>query len=320
MVPDQNKSLREIWNSDPFVELRRRHLAGDLSKTCLACELRSSGEQYYEQFYTDCISSTARQNLETNRSEYLRGDITLQSLPVTLGADLLYRCNFSCMLCSLRFRNDRISDRHCTELFHDLAIFAAHLHVSGGEPFLDTRFLKFLKSENVPALALSITTNGSLLDDEILEVLSRFPYINLHISIDSFNPELFSRLRKGPLGLEKILGKIKLARNFIQKQSIDAPGPKWHIAIQFILLAENIEEIPSYILKARDLGFNEIGVCRLDKYYPEHDPVDFLRKWSQEQRDILFREFDGAIGASPGVETNNLKIYLAELLRELQDG
>jgi len=308
-----------MWNSNLFVELRRRHLAGNLPKSCLECELRNSGEKYYEQFDSGCISSIARQNLERNKIEYFRGDIFLHSLPVTLSVDLLYECNFSCMLCSLRFRKDRISDRHCAELFHDLAIFAAHLHVSGGEPFLDTRFIQFLKSETVPALSLSITTNGSLLDNEILEDLKRFPCINLHISVDSFNPELFAQLRNGPLGLENIIEKIRMTRSVLQKPSNNDQVSKLHIALQFIPLAKNLTEIPSYILKARDLSVDEIGVCRLDSYYPEHDPADFLRKWSQDQRDTLFRELYEALGSSSGVETYKLEVYMAELLRELQN-
>ena len=92
-----------------------------------------------------------------------------------------------------------------------------------------------------------------------------------------------------------------------------------HIALQFIPLAKNLTEIPSYILKARDLSVDEIGVCRLDSYYPEHDPADFLRKWSQDQRDTLFRELYEALGSSSGVETYKLEVYMAELLRELQN-
>ncbi len=316
MAPDLSLSLRESWNSPQFVALRQAHVDGRLPDACRECEARHIGTAYYDQFETDILSRDACENLERNRNEFVRGKTVLAALPVTISADLLYSCNYSCQLCSLRLRHDRLHERHAHDLFYDLACLAAHVHVSGGEPFLDAGLLKFINSNAVPSVAMSVTTNGSLLTPEILDAMSRLPRVNLHISIDSLEPDTFARLRSGPLGLRDILKQIRMVLDY-RDRSLSRPDmARWYVSIQFVAMADNLREIPRFVDAARELGVDELAVCRLDGCYEKHDPAGHLRGLSPRDRESLLCALDAALGRAGNVEVASLARYVGDLRKQ----
>ncbi len=319
-APDPDSSLRDFWNSDQMVDLRRRHRDGDLPEVCQECEYRAAGgEAYYDQFASRALSSDARRNLECNRAEYRRGALTLSSAPVVLSSDLMYSCNFSCILCSLRKREDRIADEHCEELLYALAPLAAHLHVSGGEPLLDSRFTTFLARCPAPSIPLSITTNGALLGPDVLEALSRFQQVNLHISLDSVDPGLFSRLRPGTMDLHGILARIGMAASYRDRVRAKTGEARWYVAIQFVVMADNLPEIPRIIRKASELGLDEVATCRLDGFYPQHDPVVFLNRIPRQRRDLMLSDIVEAIHMASEVDTDSVARLVTDLRSQLAD-
>jgi len=73
------------------------------------------------------------------------------------------------------------------------------IEVSGGEPLYHSQFIDFLEFliEYVPNMLLRIITNGTLLDDRILKILSKFSRAAILISVDGWRDDVYQYARGG---------------------------------------------------------------------------------------------------------------------------
>lgn len=122
-------------------------------------------------------------------------------LPIAVGLRVTDKCNFRCSHC---FVQDHSFKEMKIELIEKiLKEFGKQkpyrIYLTGGEPFLNSQIseiISYLKREKIQ---LSIHTNGSLINEKILKVLSENftdrDYIQ--ISIDASDERLFSEIRKG---------------------------------------------------------------------------------------------------------------------------
>lgn len=81
----------------------------------------------------------------------------------------------------------------------DLA-FLKTINLKGGEPFLNsetTEILKFLDEQSLlPNIKVHVSTNGTYINDEILNLLKKCKKVNIFISVDGTD-ELFNYIRYG---------------------------------------------------------------------------------------------------------------------------
>ena len=267
----KGKSFPEIWNSEELKTTRQSILDGESEKMgCQECEYYGSGTGWYEDILLMNKSCHAERNLYLNRDEFLGRQIVLDSMPVTLSADLWYKCNFRCIMCDLIHEEMEMETGLYEDLFNEYTKTAVHLHVSGGEPLLHKGFRGYLSTPKTMPSALSITTNGSLLDKDILDKLKKFNDVNMHISIDSFNRDVFSRMRPGSdfsVIMENLNQALEIKSGLRQNNS----GKSWYISIQFLACILNVREFPSYIRHAGKMGIDAIHLCEIAGEFPEYD-------------------------------------------------
>src|SRR5262249_52347768 len=70
----------------------------------------------------------------------------------------------------------------------------------GGGPFLIARFFKLgggCQPEDKPHLTFGFPSNGTMITAAEAHKLTKFPRINASISVDSFDPATFERIRAG---------------------------------------------------------------------------------------------------------------------------
>ena len=81
------------------------------------------------------------------------------------------------------------------------------INFKGGEPFLNsetTAILKYLDEQNIlPQVSITVSTNGTYINDETLELLKKCKFINLYISVDGVG-NLFNYIRYGDAKFEDI--------------------------------------------------------------------------------------------------------------------
>jgi radical SAM protein with 4Fe4S-binding SPASM domain len=90
------------------------------------------------------------------------------------------------------------------------------INFKGGEPFLNsetTAILKYLDEQNIlPQVSITVSTNGTYINDETLELLKKCKFINLYISIDGVG-KLFNYIRYGDAKFEDIEPTIAKLNN-----------------------------------------------------------------------------------------------------------
>lgn len=104
------------------------------------------------------------------REEYLKQDI---NIPAFLIASITADCNLNCVGCYSRTNNDHhqipLSDSQWEDIFRqsrDLGI--SFIVLAGGEPMMREDVL--LKASNFPEILFPVFTNGTLLNDNYLEL------------------------------------------------------------------------------------------------------------------------------------------------------
>ncbi|MCL1934991.1 MAG: radical SAM protein [Defluviitaleaceae bacterium] len=153
--------------------------------------------------------------------------------------DLTYDCNLSCKHCV--FINNDISEKKLTtkEVKHILDDFEEKkligVQLSGGEPLLRKDFIEILQYASKKKYAVSIATNGTLINDSIIEEFKKCNVKNVQLSIDGF--EKSNDFLRGE-------GTFKKITNILDKLvNEDIP-----VSIVTMITKQNINEI-EYMLK-----------------------------------------------------------------------
>jgi len=236
--------------------------------------------------------SPSGRNLLLAFDEFRAGRSEVSSKPSMISFIGTADCNIDCPACSQNtVRSAKVQHRAETEV--DVLAHVPYLHQfiwHGGEPYLIRRFREFVdgyRTEHNPNLTFGFTSNGTMLDAAELEKLRRFPRVNASISVDSFLPESFGRLRAGAR-FEQVIANVLAAVD-----EYDAPSRVFSVGM--IVAKSNLLELPFNLRFALDrgIGLNLSPVVvypvteRLDVY------TDFAaqtRGWKAalaEARDVL---------------------------------
>lgn len=111
-----------------------------------------------------------------------------------------YRCNLNCKHC---FTMDLIDkDRHAITSFdyrriarEAMRLGAVNFSFQGGEPLLYPELEEYIKAAKPSANLISVTTNGTLLDEEMLKKLKKWGVDILTVSLDSAIPQEHDEFR-----------------------------------------------------------------------------------------------------------------------------
>lgn len=134
--------------------------------------------------------------------DYLFYKSTLRGAPMSGTFELTSRCNLDCRMCYIHKRaNDRSAlERELTAA--DWLGYARQaqesgmllLLLTGGEPLLRPDFREIYASCAQLGLLLSINTNGTLIDREMVEFWKKNPPLRVNLTLYGASPETYSRL------------------------------------------------------------------------------------------------------------------------------
>ena len=215
----KNLDEKIIWPTEYIVNLQQKMLSPDnLTSTipeCISCwnqekNINWSQRKLHNQLWFDKLNDTELQDLIDNPK------IT------TVDMQFGYLCNNSCLMCTpaqsshlyntyiklenlstdptqKNFYKKRFNylDNHKTDWTDDPESFnkiknlctdVTHLKISGGEPLMNPNlksFLEFVVSKKVPLECLRITTNGTIYDQDIVDLINRVPNVDIKISLEN---------------------------------------------------------------------------------------------------------------------------------------
>ena len=132
--------------------------------------------------------------------------------------ELTYKCNLNCRHCYIpdSLRNSSEKDLHYSQIkkiLNKLKEWGTFIiGFTGGEPLMRKDFWEIYRKAKEMGFLVAIFTNGTLIDDEGIEILSTYPPLLIEITLHSFKEETFDRITQhnGSFKkLEKVLEKLK---------------------------------------------------------------------------------------------------------------
>jgi radical SAM protein with 4Fe4S-binding SPASM domain len=238
-----NGSILEQWDNEKFQTLRKQQLSGEWSEGCKNCKAKeekglTSKRKHWMtlDIFRDVWEKVDWNNPINNEIYHL--DIAFNNL-----------CNFKCLMCNSAYSNAWINDEKKLQGFFDSiyekrtsstwnrekwtlkssqleeildrAKNLRRVEILGGEPFLVPEFLEFLKLMKDRGLTkqteIMITTNGSVITEEKLNLLEDFKYVNINLSLDATG-SYFSYMRSaGIIDWPTIVQKASIIKDWCEK-------------------------------------------------------------------------------------------------------
>jgi MoaA/NifB/PqqE/SkfB family radical SAM enzyme len=205
-------------------------------------------------------------NLRLSQLEYQQRHVYLYSRPRCLGLVLGNACNIDCVHCYQAKNGDNLlrPPKIAEELRREFMAFYPYLstlRIQGGEVFAIRGFRELIDdvAKLVQRPILSISTNGTLIDDQWAERIVRTPFSNVTVSIDGGTRATYNRLRRGA-DLDHVLANVDRIQSWKAKLKSDRP----YLDSFFVIMRSNFREIPQYLELMRQHGMIEVALQTME--------------------------------------------------------
>ena len=170
--------------------------------------------------------------LKNDLSSYLIQKTTEKRILISCHLDLTYHCNLNCIHCYVVKENRKeMKTSKIVDIIDQLAALGTlYLSLSGGEVLTREDFFEIAEYARDMHFALNISTNGTLIDEEIANKLSNLNLHQIFISIYSMNPKIHDKITGISGSLEKTIDAVKMIKrndmplsisNTIMKQNVN---------------------------------------------------------------------------------------------------
>jgi radical SAM protein with 4Fe4S-binding SPASM domain len=133
--------------------------------------------------------------------------------PIRVAWLITHRCNLMCKHCYISASPSITSDelalpqvKKILERIAENGVFI--VYYTGGEPFVRKDFMEILKYTSMLGLKIGISTNGLLLNDDVITELAKLDVIKVQVSLDGASKETHEFIR-GPNTFEHTISNIK---------------------------------------------------------------------------------------------------------------
>jgi putative metalloenzyme radical SAM/SPASM domain maturase len=189
--------------------------------------------------------------------------------PSKLFVETTTRCNLQCSMCMKQTMGSELVEGDLSmETFKALEQvfpFAESLVLSGiGEPLLSRKledFIRFARASMPPDSWIGFQSNGLLLDQKRAISLLEAGLDRLCLSLDSVSPETFRVVREGGE-----LQDIDRAFTALNRARETCGRPDFRIGIEFVVMRDNLAELPATLRWAASRGANFAIVTHLLPY------------------------------------------------------
>lgn len=113
--------------------------------------------------------------------------------------EITLKCNLACRHClsdaGSKMDGELATDR-CRRLIDRLATMKVfQVNIGGGEPFIRDDFIDLLRYAHQKQVVTCVSTNGTLIDDDLARRLAQFKMLYLQVSLDGATPEVNDAIR-----------------------------------------------------------------------------------------------------------------------------
>lgn len=200
-------------------------------------------------------------NKYLNKAEYHLGRLYLYSMPRYATIVLGNGCNIDCRHC-YQFKNgdNLLRDPQIgIDLRRELTAFYPYLstlRIQGGEVFALRGFEQLL--DDIKAFVkrpiVSISTNGTLIDERWARRLVDLPLQSMTVSLDGTTSATYEKIRRGA-DFHKVLENIRRIQTLKQVNRSTFPV----LDVFFVIMRSNFREIPLLLNLLIELGINQVS-------------------------------------------------------------
>ena len=182
------------------------------------------------------------------------------SLPFRCFLEISTSCNLNCIMCrdtpsvegAANHMGLEIAKTFCRQIGYTVPTIYPF---GWGEPLVNPYFLEIIKDirrANSNAY-IAFNTNGQLLKKNVVYSLIDSGVDQIAISLDATSPELYEKIRRGA-------SFSKLVKNLTNLNEIkkDTVSKKPQLALEFVVMKNNVEELPDIPAFAAEFGFKTI--------------------------------------------------------------
>jgi radical SAM protein with 4Fe4S-binding SPASM domain len=218
-------------------------------------------------------------NLVLLRISFYYGKIVKRPIhfgqPFTLSIEPTTACNLACPECPSGLKEfSRPTGKLNLEL-HEKMLQQVHKSVFyinyyfQGEPFLNPKFLSFIRQAKQYNIYTATSTNAHFIDQKKAEEIVQSGLDRLIISIDGLTQETYQNYR-----VNGKLEKVIAASNFLIKAKKKAKSNTPFLIFQFLAVAPNEHEIPEIYQLGKSLGIDEVRIKTAQLYdYQNGNPL-----------------------------------------------
>lgn len=187
--------------------------------------------------------------------------------PRYLSLGLISRCNFSCKMCPVHssqsgfdFKGGVMEKKISDKILSELPAFSPLLQGISphdyGEPFLSNDLFDILANirEKLPHVNINLSTNGSLLNDNLIGKILNSGISSISFSLDAATDQTYQKMRPGG-NFQSVIGNIKKIIAQRKKMNLQTPV----ITTNFVITRVNLNEIIQYITLCKMLEVDGIG-------------------------------------------------------------
>lgn len=191
-----------------------------------------------------------RKEFELARINHIRPD-----RPTQISFEINSWCNLECKMCFWSYRNKPKRNYLPLTVLEDIARQAKELQIPSlwlgafTEPMLHPQFTDVLRIiEKAEPVDYWITTNATVMTEEISDIITDIPLTKLSISLDAASAETYKKIRGGNLdAVERNIDKFLEVRS---RKNSKLP----FLRVTFVEQDENRHEVEAFIDKWKDIA------------------------------------------------------------------
>lgn len=179
--------------------------------------------------------------------------------PLSLLCELTYRCNLQCPYCynpvALREYRDELSTAHWSQVLRDAAeLGVVQAHFSGGEPTLRRDLPELIAVASHARLYTNLITQGTFLDDALLDELLACGLDHIQISIQAPHTEAADRIAGAAVHETKLAALRRIRDRDVA------------LTLNCVLHRHNHDAVADVIALAEGLGIARLELANVQFY------------------------------------------------------
>lgn len=153
-------------------------------------------------------------------TEYLHNKAARLKLPLNGTFELTPLCNMDCKMCYIKTTKENQEKQGRLKTAKEWLAIAekmkqaglVYLLLTGGEPFLHPEFKEIFQGLHKMGFILSINSNGTLVDESVVEWLKETPPVRINMTIYGASDDTYGRLCGNPKGFSQFKRAVHLLK------------------------------------------------------------------------------------------------------------